>query len=41
MKQQKLKDHFANLPEGEGIELVSPDSNVEKSSVDAEAPPKL
>lgn len=40
MKQQKLKDHMPNLPEGDDIELVSPDSNVEKSSVDEKAPPK-
>lgn len=40
MKQQKLKDHKANLPEGDKIKLVSPDSNVEVSAVDDQAPPK-
>lgn len=40
MRQQKLKEHKANLPEGKDIRLVSPDSNVEVSSVDVKAPPK-
>jgi len=41
MKQQTTSEHLPRLPEGKDIKTVSPDSNVEKSSVDEQAPQKL